>query len=113
MQYKPEAVLASAIVVVMLLAFGTLTAFAANPSPTGTGQPSQSCQTVNGGTNQPGNAGATTNTGSPFSPNGHAGGVYANNAGSPPPGSNTGAQHSSQTTATSQYDVSCAQNQSH
>ena len=94
------AVIASAIVVAMLSAFGTLTAFA--------GQPNQSCQTVNSGTNQPGQT--ASSTGAPFNTatGGVAGGVYANNLG----GSGQGSFHSGNLKSTSQYDVACAQNHS-
>jgi hypothetical protein len=67
-----------------------------NPSPTGTGQPSQSCADQ---TSTPGNA--VNAPGSPFNPTGVSGGVYAN----PPPsqgGTSSGNPH-----VVSQYDVAC------
>ena len=73
--------------------------------PTGNhGQPSQSCQDPATSTT-PGNAGNPSNTGSPFSPNGTSGGVYANGPG-------TGGPNGAITnpTAVSQYDVACFQN---
>jgi hypothetical protein len=86
----------------------------ATPSPTGngggynhmnspqhaTGQPNQSCQTINGGntgSSYPGNT--STAPGSAFNEtSGHAGGQYA---GSQP-------QNSRNTASVSQYDVACA-----
>jgi hypothetical protein len=68
------------------------------------GQPSQSCEDPATSTT-PGNAGNPSNTGSPFSPNGTSGGVYANGPG-------TGGPNGAITnpTAVSQYDVACFQN---
>ena len=69
-----------------------------------TGQPNQSCQTINGGNTGPSYPGHTTTApGSAFNEtNGKAGSVYA---GSQPQNSNNSA-------AVSQYDVACA-NQPH
>jgi hypothetical protein len=73
-------------------------AFAANPSPTGTGPPSQSCQDIEaaGGTT-PGsvspNGGAASSPGSPF----NEPGINSQNGG-------TGGQNYS---PSSQYDVAC------
>ena len=78
--------------------------------PTGNqGQPSQSCQDP-ATSMTPGNAGNPANTGSPFSPNGGAGGVYANGPGTGGPGTATGSGHITNPTAVSQYDVACFQN---
>ena len=73
---------------------------AANPS--GTGQPSQTCQLLGTplGSATPGKAGAPTNTGSPFS-GGKSDAVYAGGGKNPAP------QASS--LAVSQYDVACFQ----
>ena len=67
------------------------------------GQPGQSCEElIAAGTGStPGNAGSASNTGSPFSPNGKAGTVYADTPDNPP------SAHSSDK-ATSQYDVACS-----
>src|SRR5947209_12210513 len=65
-----------------------------------TGQPNQSCQTINGGNTGPSYPGNTsTAPGSAFNEtNGHAGGQYA---GSQP-------QNSRNTASVSQYDVACS-----
>jgi hypothetical protein len=94
------------------------TAPAASSSPTGngggynhmnspqhtTGQPNQSCQTINGGNTGPSYPGNTSNSpGSPFNEtDGNAGGQYA---GSQP-------QNSRNSASVSQYDVACS-NQPH
>lgn len=67
-----------------------------NPSPTGTGQPSQSCGSVTAPSTPGGSASAP---GSAFNPDGVAGTVYA---GEQP--QNSGNPHS-----VSQYDVACFQ----
>lgn len=69
-----------------------------------TGQPNQSCQTINGGNTGPSYPGNTsTAPGSAFNEtNGKAGGMYA---GSQP-------QNSKNTASVAQYDVACA-NQPH
>ena len=59
------------------------------------GQPNQSCEET---PNPPGNAGAPTNTGSPFSPNGKAGTVYAGEQD----------QNNNNPKSVSQYDAACA-----
>ena len=116
MQYKPEAVIASAIVVVMLSAFGTLTAFAnpsgqgcailgtCNPNTTPSGQvtgqkagPTNVCPGTP--TEKPGNA--FNAGGSPFNPTGTAGGVYAGNPGT------ASQDHSNSGAAIAQYDRAC------
>ena len=65
-----------------------------------TGQPDQSCEDLG---NQPGNSGSADNTGSAFSPNGHAGTVYAGNQ---------AGVNDKNTASVSQYDQACAVNQS-
>ena len=70
-------------------------------SPFGhTGQPNQSCEELG---NQPGTAGSSANTGSAFSPSGHAGTVNAGEQA----GVNDKNAHS-----VSQYDTACAVNHS-
>lgn len=69
---------------------------AGNPSPTGTGQPSQSCGSDTAAMT-PGNAAA--GPGSAFNPAGKAGTVYAGQQ----------AQNSTNPTSVSQYDVACYQ----
>ena len=80
------------------------TAFAAgNPSPSGTGQPSQTCLS-SAAPNEPGNAASAP--GSAFNENGGiAGGVYAGNG--------VSAQHANSGNAVSQYDVACFQVSQH
>ena len=77
---------------------------ASNPSPTGTGQPSQTCQLINPSGS---NSGAT----GPFYP-GHAenapGSVFAE-AGGVFPNGGTGGQRYNAVGAPSQYDVACYQ----
>jgi hypothetical protein len=73
----------------------------ASGNPSGTGQPSVSCQDTSG-PNFPGNTGSSP--GSAF--NGSAGAVYAN------PDSQGGIS-SGNTHVVSQYDVACIQNKSH
>ncbi len=75
-----------------------------NPSPTGTGPPSQSCQTVynNGAVVTPGNGNAAMSPGSPFDE----------------PGTNTtyplgGTGGQNYNAAKSQYDVACYQTNQH
>jgi hypothetical protein len=65
-----------------------------NPSPTGTGQPSQSCQSQ---PNTPGNS--ATAPGSAFNTLGKAGTVYAG----------TQPQNSTNSHSVAQYDVACYQ----
>jgi hypothetical protein len=92
----------TAMVAVLLLLLAT----AAFADPTGNhGQPGQSCEDPATSTT-PGNAGDPSNTGSPFSPNGTSGGVYADGPGTGGP--NGGAI--TNPTAVSQYDVACFQN---
>jgi hypothetical protein len=70
----------------------------ADPSPSGPGQPSQSCE------DQPVRPGNAANApGSAFNPDGHAGTVYA---GEQP-------QNSKNPLSVSQYDVACFQVSSH
>jgi hypothetical protein len=93
-------------VLVVILASGALAlggataALAGNPSPTGTGQPSQSCGSDTA-PNTPGNA--ANAPGSAFNPNGQAGSVYA---GQQP-------QNSNNSHSVSQYDVACYQTSNH
>jgi len=88
---------------VVSAAFGTVGPAAAvaagNPSPTGTGLPSQSCQDIvaAGGT-EPGNGHAATSPGSPF-----------NEPSSTSSGGTGGANYNE----TSQYDVACYQVSQH
>jgi len=100
--------LAVAVVGALLLFSVAGTALATN---TGTpGQPGQSCQdlaTATGSSVTPGNAGNPNNTGSPFSPNGGSGSVYANGPGT---GGPNVPGHITNPTAVSQYDVACFQN---
>ena len=78
-----------------LVLTGVTAAYATgNPSPTGHGQPSQSCGSDTAPTT-PGNASSAP--GSAFNPDGHAGTVYA---GEQP-------QNSNNPTSVSQYDVAC------
>jgi hypothetical protein len=69
---------------------------AGNPSPTGTGQPTQSCGS-DSAPNTPGNSASAS--GSAFNPNGTAGTQYA---GQQP-------QNSNNSHSVSQYDVACYQ----
>ena len=91
----------AALVSVLLL---VLAGIALADSTGNQGQPSQSCQDPATSTT-PGNAGNPNNTGSPFSPNGTSGGVYANGFGTGGPNG-----HITNPTAVSQYDVACFQN---
>jgi hypothetical protein len=117
-------VIASAIAVTMLSAFGTLTAFAnpagqgvcantpsgqtcssANTTPSGqmTGQkagPTTTC--APDGSQAPGNS-ANAN-GSPFNPNGNAGTKYAGNPGT------SSQSHSNSGATVAQYDRACTNN---
>ncbi len=97
------------VMVVLVLALAFVVSGTALAAPTGnTGQPNQTCQDLASQTGMsvtPGNAGSSTNTGSPFSPNGISGTVYAGN------GANTGTPANSH--AVSQYDVSCFQQTQH
>ena len=79
----------------MLVLAPTATAWAGNPS--GTGQPSQSCQEQPSQPSSPGNASSAS--GSAFNGSGTAGTVYA---GEQP-------QNSKNPTSVSQYDVACYQ----
>jgi hypothetical protein len=94
-------ILTAAIFAGTLFVPGLHTALAAsNPSPTGTGQPSQGCLSQTA-LMEPGNAASAR--GSAFNENGGiAGSVYAN------PGS-TGGTSSGNTHVVSQYDVACYQ----
>jgi len=77
------------------------TAFAGNPSPTGTGQPSQTCG--EGLATNPPSAAAASAKGSAFNPDGIAGMNYAG----------TQPQNSKNPAAVSQYDVACYQTSVH
>ena len=77
------------------------TAFAGNPSLTGTGQPSQTCG-EGLATNTPSDAAAAA-PGSAFNPAGKAGTVYAG----------TQPQNTKSSTTVSQYDVACYQTSTH
>jgi hypothetical protein len=70
-------------------------------NPSGTGQPNQSCesQPAAPSSSSGGGATSTSNSGSPFSPSGQSGTVYA---GEQP-------QNSSNPMSVSQYDVACFQ----
>jgi hypothetical protein len=83
-------VIASALSTGLFLS-AALPALAANPSPTGTGQPSQSCQTLGVAHNGFNTSGFV-----------HAGSVYAGS-----PGTNSLANGNAH--AVSQYDVACFQ----
>jgi len=110
---KAIAVIASAIVVVMLSSFGTLTAFATlqpgscssaqcpNQTPSGTmsGQKAGPTNTCPGTSGPPGNS--ANNNGAPFSSTGQAGNVYAGNPGT------ASLQHSNSGAPISQYDNAC------
>ena len=96
----------AAVVAVVALAAGA-SAAGANPSPTpgnpnGTGQPNQTCQTIEANGGQTPSDGASDSRGSVFneagidSTNGGVGGNAYNNAGAP-----------------SQYDVACYQTTQH
>lgn len=99
-----------AAVVCALAAAGALAA--SNPSPTGTGQPSQSCGSSTASM-VPGGGNSSTSTGSPFQGASSAG-VYANGVGTGGPGTATLTGHITNPTAVSQYDVACYQvTQSH
>lgn len=63
------------------------------------GQPNASCETP--GLITPGHAGSASNTGSPFSPNGHSGTVYAGSDGT------ASLAHANSPNAVSQYDIAC------
>ena len=88
----------TAIILVGALAFPPISSVFAAANPSGTGQPSQSCQNIEamGGTT-PGNA--ANSPGSPF----NEPGINSQNGG-------TGGQHYS---ASSQYDVACFQVSQH
>lgn len=81
----------------------------ANGNPSGTGQPSQSCQAE---PSAPGGGNSSTSTGSPFQGASSAG-VYANGVGTGGPGTATGTGHITNPTAVSQYDVACYQVSTH
>lgn len=81
-----------------LLVFGGASAAFADTNPSGSGQPSQSCQAQ---TSSPGNA--ASSPGSVFNQNGQAGTVYAGNPGT------ASAAHANSANAVSQYDVACFQ----
>jgi hypothetical protein len=88
---------ATALATAAIVLVGPVAANAAgNPSPTGTGQPSQTCGSGSAPMT-PGTAAAAP--GSAFNPAGHAGTVYA---GEQP-------QNSGNPTSVSQYDVACFQ----
>ncbi len=92
----------------ILLTLGLVgTAFAGNPSPTGTGQPgapNNTCGSPNA-TASPGSS--TSATGSPFNAEGTAGQHYAGNP------DTASLAHANSTTAVSQYDVACVQLTTH
>lgn len=94
---------------VLLLTLGLVgTAFAGNPSPTGTGQPgapNNTCFTSPNTAIAPGSS--TTASGSPFNANGTAGTVYAGNPGT------ASLAHANSPLAVSQYDVACFQVTTH
>ncbi len=84
------------------------TAFAGNPSPTGTGQPgapNNTCFSAPNTASAPGNS--TAAAGSPFNANGQAGQVYAGNP------DTASSVHANSTHAVSQYDVACFQVTTH
>jgi hypothetical protein len=83
-----------AILVAFALALGIVGAVLADANPSGTGQPSQSCQA------QPSSPGhAASAPGSAFNPNGNAGTHYAG----------TQPQNSKNPNSVAQYDVACYQ----
>ncbi len=92
----------------ILLTLGLVgTAFAGNPSPTGTGQPGAPNNTC-GGPNATSSPGQSTSAGgSPFNSQGTAGLHYAGNPGT------ASLAHANSTTAVSQYDVACVQVTTH
>jgi len=93
-------ILAIALSTSLVLAGASLAFADTNPSPSGTGQPNQSCGSLTA-PNTPGNA--VSAPGSAFNPNGTAGMVYA---GQQP-------QNSTNPNSVSQYDVACFQFSSH
>ncbi len=93
----------------ILLTLGLVgTAFAGNPSPTGTGQPgapNNTCFTSTNTAMSPGSS--ATASGSPFNANGTAGQNYAGNP------DTASLAHANSPTAVSQYDVACFQVTTH
>ncbi len=93
----------------ILLTLGLVgTAFAGNPSPTGTGQPgapNNTCFTSTNTASSPGNS--ISASGSPFNANGTAGLNYAGNP------DTQSLAHANSTHAVSQYDVACFQVTTH
>ncbi len=105
MRFKIIIVLALAIVLTLGLVG---TAFAGNPSPTGTGQPgapNNTCFTATNTASAPGSS--TSASGSPFNATGQSGQVYAGNPGT------ASLANANSTTAVSQYDVACFQVTTH
>ena len=99
--------LTAIVLVTALFVVAIGTASAGNPS--GTGQPSQSCQAE---PTAPGGGNSSTSSGSPFQGASSAG-VYANGPGTGGPGTATGTGHITNPTAVSQYDVACYQVSTH
>ncbi len=93
----------------LLLTLGLVsTAFAGNPSPTGTGQPGAPNNTCFSAPNTASSPGSATNAGgSVFNPNGTSGQNYAGNPGT------ASLAHANSSTAVSQYDVACFQFTTH
>src|SRR6266581_156751 len=88
---------AACLAVLFTISTGSALA-ASNPSPSGTGQPSQTCVDTSTAANEPGQAAQAP--GSAFNENGGtAGGVYAGNQ----------PQNSTNPNSVSQYDVACYQ----
>lgn len=97
-------------IVAVVASFGVLVGGAwAGGNPSGTGQPSQSCQAE---PSAPGGGNSSVSTGSPFQGASSAG-VYANGPGTGGPGTATGTGHITNPTAVSQYDVACYQVSTH
>ena len=93
--------IARTFLVALLLALGLVGGASAAGNPSGTGQPSQSCQSE---PRSPGNAANTS--GAAFNPNGTAATNYAGSPGTP-------SQANGAATAVSQYDVACYQVSQH
>ncbi len=84
------------------------TAFAGNPSPTGTGQPGAPNNTCFSAPNTASSPGSSISAaGSPFNANGQSGQVYAGNP------DTQSLAHANSTHAVSQYDVACFQVTTH
>ncbi len=93
----------------ILLTLGLVsTAFAGNPSPTGTGQPGAPNNTCFTSTNTASSPGQSKSAGgSVFNPNGTSGQHYAGNDGT------ASLAHANSSHAVSQYDVACFQVTTH